>query len=80
MTYEELVERIEELEEENDMLQDEIDYLQGKISDLEWDNEVLSGTVDERVDMDDFAWELKHNNLMTDELERFIDDYMRFLS
>lgn len=33
---------------------------------------------DTRIDFDveDFKWELKKNDLLTDELERFIDRYM----
>ena len=30
-------------------------------------------------DVDDFKWELKKDNLLTDELERFIDRYMETL-
>ena len=77
MTHEELIERIEELEEENDMLRDEIDYLKERVEESEYENDTL---MEDRVNMEDFIWELKHNNLMTDELERFIDDYMRFLN
>lgn len=61
--------RIEELEEEVKERQDKIYELEDTIDDMK-ENSIL--------DIDNFKWQLRNDNLYTRELEEFIDNYMRF--
>lgn len=55
------------------MYENIIDDLQDVIDDLQ---NIINNDTRIDFDVDDFKWELKKNDLLTDELEMFIDKYI----
>ena len=80
MTKAELQKDRDEWKEEAESLQDELDSLNEAYTELEEINYKLTNNMDINsiYDLDDFIFRLKIENLYSDELERFIEDYMRF--
>lgn len=80
MTKEELIARCRKLQSENEKLQDELDYLSDCYTELE--NQLaeqinLLDAVD-IIDVDQFKWRLQLDNLLTPQLESFIENYLKF--
>jgi peptidoglycan hydrolase CwlO-like protein len=81
MTKTELEKRVKELEEEVESLQNELDGENEAYTELENKNWELNNMIYKgecAVDMNDFKHRLKIDELMTDELSDFIDNYMKF--
>ena len=80
MTKAELQKDRDEWKEEAESLQDELDSLNEAYAELEEQNYKLTNNMDINsiYDLDDFIFRLKVDDLYTDELEKFIEDYMRF--
>lgn len=80
MTKAELQKDRDEWKEEAESLQDELDSLNEAYAKLEEQNYKLSNNMDINsiYDLDDFIFRLKVDDLYTDELGKFIEDYMRF--
>jgi chromosome segregation ATPase len=81
MTKAELEQRVKELEEEVESLQNELDDENEAYTELENKNWELNNMIYKgecAVDMNDFRHRLKIDGLMTDELESYIDNYMKF--
>lgn len=55
------------------MYENIIDDLRDVIDDLQY---IINNDTRIDFDVDDFKWELKKNDLLTDELESFIDRYI----
>lgn len=70
MEKEELDELNQELQAENEHLIDEVEYWKNKYYELEKNIGIK--------DIDHFIWKLKIDGLYTEELERFIEDYMKW--
>ena len=80
MTKAELQKDRDAWKEEAESLQDELDSLNEAYTELEEINYKLSNNMDINsiYNLDDFIFRLKVDDLYTDELEKFIEDYMRF--
>jgi predicted RNase H-like nuclease (RuvC/YqgF family) len=81
MTKAELEQRVKELEEEVESLQNELDGEYEAYTELENENYELTWRLETGgsvVNMNDFKYRLKIDGLMTDELNEFIDNYMKF--
>ena len=80
MTKAELQKDRDEWIEEAESLQDELDSLNEAYAELEEQNYKLSNNMDINsiYNLDDFIFRLKVDDLYTDELGKFIEDYMRF--
>ena len=80
MTKAELQKDRDEWKEEAESLQDDLDSLNEAYSELEEINYKLSNNMDINsiYNLDDFIFRLKIENLYSTELEKFIEDYMRF--
>lgn len=81
LTKEELIARCRKLQSENDDLQSELDNLSESYSELENQLAEQINDFDSRdiiKDVDWFKWKLQLNNLLTPELESFIEDYLKF--
>ena len=81
MTKEELIATCRKLQSENETLQDELDRLSDCYVELE--NQLAETTnildsADTIKDIGWFKWKLQLDNLLTPELEKFIEDYMKF--
>lgn len=83
-TKAELLDLIEELEEKIDSLEDDVEYWQCEYDDMEKECDRLKEELKE-VDyvadirsLDNFIWKLKLDNLYTEELEEFIENYVKF--
>ena len=80
MTKAELQKDRDEWKQQAESLQDELDSLNEAYSELEEINYKLSNNMDINsiYNLDDFIFRLKIENLYSTELEKFIEDYMRF--
>ena len=80
MTKAELQKDRDEWKQQAESLQDDLDSLNEAYSELEEINYKLSNNMDINsiYDLDDFIFRLKIDNLYSSELEKFIEDYMRF--
>jgi regulator of replication initiation timing len=81
MTKTELEQRVKELEEEVESLNDELNGEYEAYTELENENYELTRRLETGgsvVNMNDFKYRLKIDGLMTDELNEFIDNYMKF--
>lgn len=84
MTKEEMKEKIEKLEEKISQLENDVDYWQKEYNDLEEIKEELECQVEDLSmkgginDLDNFIWRLKLDGLYFDELQKFIDRYLKF--
>ena len=67
--YENLNAKIEELEKECKEKQDKIDELEATIANMKEDC---------ILDIDNFKWQLRNDNLYSQELETFIENYVRY--
>ena len=70
----------DEWKQQAESLQDDLDSLNKAYSELEEINYKLSNNMDINgiYNLDDFIFRLKVDDLYTDELGKFIEDYMRF--
>ena len=80
MTKAELQKDRDEWKQQAESLQDDLDSLNEAYSELEATNYKLSNKMDTNsiYDLEDFIFRLKVDDLYTDELGKFIEDYMRF--
>ena len=80
MTKAELQKDRDEWKQQAESLQDDLDSLNEAYTELEEINYKLSNNMDINsiYDLDDFIFRLKIENLYSTELEKFIEDYMRF--
>ena len=83
MTKAELQKDRDEWKEEAESLQDELDSLNEAYAELEEQNYKLTNNTNNIgtnciYNLDDFIFRLKVDDLYTDELGKFIEDYMRF--
>ena len=80
MTKAELQKDRDEWKQQAESLQDDLDSLNEAYSELEAINYKLSNKMDTNsiYDLEDFIFRLKVDDLYTDELGKFIEDYMRF--
>ena len=83
-TKEQLISMLEEREEKIEQLEQDVDYWQHEYNDIYGEKEQLEAdTKDIQIDncinnLDNFIWKLKIDNLYTPELERFIEQYMKY--
>ena len=83
-TKEQLISMLEEREEKIEQLEQDVDYWQHEYNDIYSEKEQLEAdTKDIQIDncinnLDNFIWKLKVDNLYTPELERFIEQYMKY--
>ena len=80
MTKAELQKDRDEWKQQAESLQDDLDSLNEAYSELEAINYKLSNKMNTNsiYDLEDFIFRLKVDGLYTDELGKFIEDYMRF--
>lgn len=80
MTKAELQKDIDEWKQQAESLQDELDSLNEAYAELEEQNYKLTNNMDINsiYNLDDFIFRLKIENLYSTELDKFIEDYMRF--
>ena len=80
MTKEELQIDRDEWKQQAESLQDELDSLNEAYAELEEQNYKLTNNMDINsiYNLDYFIFRLKVDDLYTDELGKFIEDYMRF--
>ena len=80
MTKAELQKDRDEWKQQAESLQDDLDSLNEAYTELEEINYKLSNNMDINsiYNLDDFIFRLKIENLYSTELEKFIEDYMRF--
>ena len=80
MTKAELQKDRDEWKQQAESLQDELDSLNEAYSELEEINYKLSNNMDINsiYNLNDFIFRLKIDNLYSTELDKFIEDYMRF--
>jgi predicted nuclease with TOPRIM domain len=81
LTKEELVARCKKLQSENERLQDELDRLSDCYISMENQLADVISDLDSRDIIEDvnwFKWRLQLDNLLTPELESFIEDYLKF--
>ena len=80
MTKAELQKDRDEWKQQAESLQDDLDSLNEAYSELEAINYKLSNKMNTNsiYDLEDFIFRLKVDDLYTDELGKFIEDYMRF--
>ena len=89
MTKEQLKQELEDLQNRVETLENDVDYWQEYAYDLEivkeeLEEEELKDKIDlsevSILDVNNFKFKLKINNLLTDELEKFIEDYIKYES
>ena len=81
-------EQLEELQNKVEQLENDIDYWEEYANDIAIQKEELEETLKYMVektnnvisDVNNFKFKLKINNLLTDDLEKFIDSYIRYES
>ena len=81
MKKEELIARCKKLQSENENLQDELDRLSDCYTEMEnqlADAQNVLDIVDSINDVEWFKYKLELDGLLTPELERFIDYYLKF--
>jgi len=84
MTRQELEERIEELKEEKEQLENDVDYWKSEYEDLEEQLEDANNQIEDLEisngikDINNFIWRLKLDNLYSNKIENFINEYLRF--
>lgn len=79
MTKEKLIARCRKLQSEMKKLQDELDSLSDCYTEME--NQLLDNSLDDTssiLDVNHFKWRLQIDDMMTPQLESFIEDYLRF--
>ena len=83
-TKEELKEKISNLQEKIETLENDVDYWQKEYNDLDEQLDEVNSQLEELEyydgikDIDNFIWRLKLDNLYTKELEKFIENYIKF--
>ena len=83
-TKAELLELIEELQQKVERLENDVDYWQDEYNDLEEKCDDLECQIEDLAikncikDINNFIWKLKLENLYTEELEEFINNYVKF--
>lgn len=85
MTKEQLKQELEDLQNKVEILENDVDYWQEYAYDLEIKlEEELKNKIDlskiSILDVNNFKFKLKINNLLTDELEKFIENYIKYES
>lgn len=83
-TKAELIEKIEELEEKIEHLENDVDYWQKEYEILDEELDKVNSQLEDMIiengikDINNFIWKLKLDNLYTNELENFVNHYLRF--
>lgn len=83
-TKSELIELVKDQEERIHQLEQDVDYWQKEFNDMEEEKDELDeqlAKLEEHQDIKNlewFIWKLKLENLYTPELEKFIENYMKF--
>ena len=88
MTKEELKEKLEEMQDKIEQLENDVDYWVEYANDIAIQKEELEETLKYMVektnnvisDVNNFKFKLKINDLLTDDLEKFIDSYIKYES
>ena len=82
MTKAELQEELTELQEKVEQLENDVDYWQHEYNDLEEIKEELEEELSKYsggiTNIDNFIWKLKLDNLYTDKLKDFINNYIKY--
>ena len=83
MTKEQLKQKLEDLQNKVEILENDVDYWQEYANDLEIKlEERLSNKIDVTeysiLDVNNFKFKLKINDLLTDDLEKFIENYIKY--
>lgn len=78
MTKVELEKDRDEWKQQAESLQEELDSLNEAYGELEEKNYKLINNINSIYNLDDLIFRLKVDDLYTDELRKFIEDYMRF--
>ena len=86
MTKEQLKEQLEELQNKVEQLENDVDYWEEYANDIAIQKEELEETLKYKVektdnvisDVNNFKFKLKINDLLTDDLEKFINSYIRY--
>ena len=81
-------EQLEELQNKVEQLENDVDYWEEYANDIAIQKEELEETLKYMVektnnvilDVNNFKFKLKINNLLTDELEKFIENYIKYES
>lgn len=80
----ELIKLIKEQEDKIHELEQDVDYWQDEYDDMEKEKDKLEEQLDDQIgdegikSLENFIWKLKLDNLYTPELEKFIENYMKF--
>lgn len=83
-TKDELIEVIEELQEKVEQLENDVDYWKTEYDDVEEQREELETQIEDLTsydgikNIDNFIFKLKTENMYTDELKEFIENYLKF--
>ena len=88
MTKEQLKQELEDLQNKMEILENDVDYWQEYANDIAIQKEELEETLKYMVektdnvilDLNNFKFKLKINDLLTDDLEKFIENYIRYES
>lgn len=88
MTKEQLKEQLEELQNKVEQLENDVDYWEEYANNIAIQKEELEETLKYMVekthnvisDVNNFKFKLKINDLLTDDLEKFIDSYIVYES
>ena len=88
MTKEQLKQKLEDLQNKVEQLENDVDYWEEYANDIAIQKEELEETLKYMVektnniisDVNNFKFKLKINDLLTDDLEKFIDSYIRYES
>lgn len=88
MTKEQLKQELEDLQNKVEILENDIEYWKEYAYDLEIEKEELEEEIKDKIDLSEvsildvnnFKFKLKINGLLTDKLERFIEDYIKYES
>lgn len=86
MTKEQLKQKLEDLQNKVEILENDVDYWQEYAYDLEIEKEELEEELKNKIDIteysildiDNFKFKLKINGLLSSELEKFIEDYIKY--
>ena len=79
MTKEELIAAVRKLQSENERLTDELDRLSDFYFEME--NQLAVNSLNETstiLNVNHFKWRLQIDDMMTPQIESFIEDYMKF--
>ena len=78
MTKQELINECRRLQLENDKLQDELDRLSDSYTELEYQLADMTNSVDAIMDVNHFKYRLQIDEMLTAQLESFIEYYLKY--